>query len=347
MLHALDDLSAGAGDDPLDLLAAVCQRLGGGLGGDLGPVHEGRLGRGDRGNHITDGFDALRDLLCSICRCSGDGLNVREDPVHHLTAGFGDGLLLLFRAVFQGLMDRFGGTGDPVLNLRAGGGNRVHYLRCSLFGGRTGLFRGCGNSTGRLLSGLLCSFGLLLQFRPALGADALPGLGRLVPGLPVGFGSGRCCLCILVCFVVIVAGKTGITILPEKAVQLVTELVQPSDGRPNGALCDVRHSLKGSVHDVAEGLTGLVGSHKGRCQSGQNRNHKPDGVGFQDSVQSGLCCSQTGCPTFGSFMCSGKGCGGCRLYHSGGRGGSQVAFVGQKCSTDRGDNGDDQTNGVF
>ena len=76
VLHALDDLSAGAGDDPLDLLAAVCQRLGGGLGGDLGPVHEGGLGRGDRGNHITDGFDALRDLLCAICRCSGDGLNV-------------------------------------------------------------------------------------------------------------------------------------------------------------------------------------------------------------------------------------------------------------------------------
>ena len=281
MLHALDDLSAGAGDDPLNLLTAVCQRLGGGLGGDLGPVHEGRLGRGDRGNHITDGFDALRDLLCSICRCSGDGLNVREDPVHHLTADFGDGLLLLFRAVFQGLMDRFGGTGDPVLNLRAGGGNGVHYLRCSLFGGRTGLFRGCGNSTGRLLSCLLYSFGLLLQFRPALGADALPGLGCLVSGFPVGFGSGRCCLCILVCFVVIVAGKAGITILPEEAVQLVTELVQPADGRPNGALCDVRHSLKGPVHDVPEGLTGLVGSHKGRCQSSQNRNHQPDGVGFQ------------------------------------------------------------------
>ena len=281
MLHALDDLSAGAGDDPLDLLTAVCQRLCGGLGGDLGPVHEGRLGRGDRRNYVTNGLDALRDLLCAICRCSGDGLNVREDPVHHLTAGFGDGLLLLFRAVFQGLMDRFGGTGDPVLNLRAGGGNGVHYLRCSLFGGRTGLFRGCGNSTGRLLSGLLCSFGLFLQFRPALGADALPGLGCLVPGLPVGFGSGRCSLCILVCFVVIVAGKAGIPILPEKAVQLVTELVKPADGRPNGALCDVRHSLKGPVHDVPEGLTGLVGSHKGRCQSSQNRNHQPDGVGFQ------------------------------------------------------------------
>ena len=347
MLHALDDLSAGGGDRLFDLFRTVGQQFRGGLGGGLYTVYEGGLGRGDRRNYVTDGFDALGDLLAAVRCRGGDGLNVREDTVHHLTAGFGDGLLLLFRAVFQGLMDRFGGTGDPVFNLRAGGGNGVHYLRCSPFGGRAGLFRGRRNSAGRLLGGLLCSFGLLLQFCPALGVDALPGLGCLVPGLPVGFGSGRCGLCILVCFVVIVAGKAGITILPEKAVQLVTELVQPSDGRPDGAFCDVRHSLKGPVHDVAEGLTGLVGSHKGRCQSGQNGNNKPDGVGFQNSVQSGLCYRQTGCPTFGSLMCSGKGCGGCRLYHSGGRGGSQVAFVGQKCSTDRGDDGDDQTNGVF
>ena len=347
MLHALDDLSAGAGDDTLDLLAAVCQCLGGGLGGDLGPVHEGRLGRGDRGNHITDGFDALRDLLCAICRCSGDGLNVREDPVHHLTAGFGDGLLLLFRAVFQGLMDRFGGTGDPVLNLRAGGGNGVHYLRCSLFGGRTGLFRGRRNSTGRLLGGLLCSFGLLLQFCPALGVDALPGLGCLVPCLPVSFGSGRCSLCILVCFVVIVAGKAGITILPEEAVQLVTELVQPSDGRPNGALGDIGDELKYPTHEVAEGLACLVSSHKGRCKSSHHRDGDSDRVCFHHGIECRLSNSQTGRPAFGSFMGGSKGSSRSCLYHRSGRGGGQVTFVGQKCSTDKGDNGDDPTNGVF
>ena len=46
-------------------------------------------------------------------------------------------------------------------------------------------------------------------------------------------------------------------------------------------------------------------------------------------------------------MCSSKGSSRSCLYYSGGRGGGQVALVGQKCHADRGDDGDDQTNGVF
>ena len=120
VLHALDDLSAGAGDDPLDLLAAVCQRLGGGLGGDLGPVHEGRLGRGDRRNYVTDGFDAALDRFRAIGGAFRDRFYGLGHTVDDLLRGLRDNLFLLGGAVRHGFGDGLGHGGYAVHNLCSG-----------------------------------------------------------------------------------------------------------------------------------------------------------------------------------------------------------------------------------
>ena len=111
--------------------------------------------------------------------------------------------------------------------------------------------------------------------------------------------------------VVIVAVEAGIPVFAEEAVQPVAQLIQPADGRTDGALGNSGDGLKRPIHDVAEGLAGVVGCHQPRRQSCHRRDDDSDRVCFHHGIERRLSNSQPLSPGFGGLIC-------CRLRSGGG-----------------------------
>ena len=145
----VDDLVLRLGDDLLLFGGAVRESLGHGLGSGLDPVREGRGGGRHGVHHVSNGLHGLADRPLAVCRDGLHGLDVLEHAVHHLTAGGGDDLLLLGRAVGQRLGDSLGGGGHAVLDRRGGVADGFDDVRRGLFGALGGRGGRSGSSGSR------------------------------------------------------------------------------------------------------------------------------------------------------------------------------------------------------
>ena len=303
----VDDLVLRLGDDLLLFCGAVGQRLGDGLGRGLYPVHNGRGGVLDRADQIPHRLHGLRDRVLTVRRDGLHRLDVLQHAVYHLAAGGGDGLLLLGRAVGEGFRDGLGGLCHAVHDRRGGVRDGLDDLRRRLLCAAGGFLGGaCGGRSGRRrvrgTGRAACPVSLSLRYTAIV--QLLAALAVCIRG-GVGLG-GR-----FAGLVVVVAVEACIPVFAKEAVQLVAQLIQPADGRTDGALGDVGDGLKCPIHDVAEGLAGVVGSHQPRRQSGQSGHHKPDGIGRKHGIECRLSNSQPLSSGSGGLIC-------CRLRSGGG-----------------------------
>ena len=339
----VDDLVLRLGDDLLLFGGAVREGLGHGLGGGLDPVHDGRGGVLDRADQIPHRLHGLADRPLAVRRDGLHGLDVLEHTVHHLTAGGGDGLLLLGRAVGEGFRDGLGGLCHAVHDRRGGVRDGLDDLRRRLLCAAGGFLGGaCGGRSGRRrvrgTGRAACPVSLSLRYTAIV--QLLAALAVCIRG-GVGLG-GR-----FAGLVVVVAVEACIPVFAKEAVQLVAQLIQPADGRTDGALGNSGDGLKRPIHDVAEGLAGVVGCHQPRRQSCQSGHHKPDGIGRKHGIQCRLCHLQTGSSCGGSFMGRSHRGGGSGLQRRDGRSRCHGGFIAQDCRRDGHDRGRQDADGLL
>ena len=118
-------LIEGLGDHLFGGLGAVGQCFLDGFGAGSNAVYHCVKGRCDRIGHLPHRIHGLLHGLFAIGSNAGNGFDILQHTVHQLTAGLGDGLLLLLLTVGKHLVGGLGSTGDIAQHLGHSVGVRV------------------------------------------------------------------------------------------------------------------------------------------------------------------------------------------------------------------------------